>query len=148
MGTRFFEKIITFLFDVLAINAAFAATFWLRYKSNLFPETYNSSLLFAEYLIPSLILCAAWISLFFFTGLYRDWYKESRLDEFFVVTRTVLFGVFILFILISADEIILFAKTDDLVSQLRIPGYFAGEFFSRFRSPDNYNIVYPDSFGE
>ena len=111
MGTRFFEKIITFLFDVLAINAAFAATFWLRYKSNIFPETYNPSLLFAEYMIPSLILCVAWVFLFFFTGLYRDWYKESRLDEFFVVTRTVLFGVFILFLLIGADEIILFAKT-------------------------------------
>lgn len=111
MGTRFLEKIITFLFDVLAINAAFAATFWLRYKSNIFPETYNPSLLFAEYMIPSLILCVAWVFLFFFTGLYRDWYKESRLDEFFVVTRTVLFGVFILFLLIGADEIILFAKT-------------------------------------
>lgn len=111
MGTRFFEKIITFFFDVLAINAAFAATFWLRYKSNIFPETYNPSLSFAEYLIPCIILTAAWIILFFLTGLYRDWYKESRLDEFFVVTRTVLFGIFILFLLISADEIILFAKT-------------------------------------
>lgn len=111
MGTRFFEKIITFLFDVLAINAAFAATFWLRYKSNIFPETYNPSLLFAEYMIPSLILCVAWIFLFFLTGLYRDWYKESRLDEFFVVTRTILFGIFILFLLIFADEIILFART-------------------------------------
>ncbi len=111
MGTRFFEKIITFLFDILAVNAAFAATFWLRYKSSLFPETYNPDLLFADYITPSVILTVLWILLFFFTGLYRDWYKESRIDEFFVVARTVLFGIFILFLLISADEIIQFATT-------------------------------------
>jgi len=111
MGTRFFEKLITFIFDVLTINAAFAATFWLRYISNVFPETYNPALNFAEYVIPSIILTVAWVLLFFFTGLYRNWYKESRIDEFLVVTRTVLFGIFLLFILISADEIIHFATT-------------------------------------
>lgn len=111
MGTRFIEKIITFLFDILAINIAFAATFWLRYKSNIFPETYNPSINFAEYVTPCLILTVLWILLFFFTGLYRDWYKESRIDEFFVVTRTVLFGICVLFLIISADEIILFVKT-------------------------------------
>lgn len=111
MGTRFFEKIITFLFDILAINIAFAATFWLRYKSNLFPETYNPSLSFADYVTPCIILTIIWILLFFFTGLYRDWYKESRIDEFFVVTRTILFGIFVLFLIISADEIIQFVQT-------------------------------------
>ncbi len=111
MGTRFFEKIITFLFDILAVNAAFAATFWLRYKSNLFPETFNPDLNFADYVTPCIILTIVWILLYFFTGLYRDWYKESRIDEFFVVTRTVIFGIFLLFLLISADEIIQFVNT-------------------------------------
>lgn len=111
MGTRFFEKIITFLFDILAINAAFAATFWLRYKSNIFPETYDPWVSFANYVPPCVILTVLWILLFFFTGLYRDWYKESRVDEFFVVTRTVLFGIGVLFLIISADELIMFVKT-------------------------------------
>lgn len=113
MGTRIFEKIITFLFDILAINAAFIVTFWLRYYSNIFPETYNPSIQILPYIVPAVIMTCVWILLFFFTGLYRDWYKESRLDEFFVVTRTVLFGVFILFLLISADEIIEFVKTGE-----------------------------------
>ncbi len=111
MGTRLLEKIITFFFDILAINAAFAITFWLRYKSNIFPEIYNPSVNFSGYIIPSIIMSTAWIILFFFTGMYRDWYKESRIDEFFVVTRTVLFGMFLLFLMISADEIIQFVKT-------------------------------------
>lgn len=111
MGNRFFEKIITFIFDILAINAAFALSFWIRYKSNLFPETFDPYITFSDYLYPSLIVSGIWVLLFFFTGLYRDWYKESRIDEFFVVTRTVLFGIFMLFLIISADEIIQFFKT-------------------------------------
>lgn len=111
MGTRFFEKIITFFFDVLAINAAFAAAYWLRYKSNVFAETYDPAIDFSDYITPCIIMSCAWIILFFFTGLYRDWYKESRVDEFLVVARTVIFGTFVLFLLISADELIQFVKT-------------------------------------
>lgn len=108
MGTRFLEKIITFFFDVIAINVAFAATFWLRYKSNLFPETFSPGFLFADWIQLSLLVSVLWIILFFFTGLYRDWYKESRIDEFLVVSRTILTGIFILYLLVSADSFINF----------------------------------------
>ncbi len=111
MGTRFLEKIITFFFDVIAVNAAFAATFWIRYKSNLIPETFDPSVNFSDYLLPSITISCIWIILFFLTGLYRDWYKESRVDEFFVVSRTILFGIFLLFLIVSADEIIQFVLT-------------------------------------
>ncbi|MBD3318122.1 MAG: exopolysaccharide biosynthesis polyprenyl glycosylphosphotransferase [Chitinivibrionales bacterium] len=111
MTARLIEKVFTFVFDVFAISVAFFTTFWLRYWSGLFPETYNPALEFSGYLVPMAVLGGAWIVLFFLTGLYRDWYKESRLDEFFVVSRTVLFGIFLLFLMISADELIAFAKT-------------------------------------
>ncbi len=111
MGTRIFEKILTFIFDFVAISLAFAAAFFLRYKSGVFPSTYDPNLLFADYRDPMLILSGTWLILFFLTGLYRDWYKESRVDEFFVVCRTVLFGAGLLFLIISADDIITFART-------------------------------------
>lgn len=105
MAIRVIEKIITFIFDFLAINFAFFTAFWLRYKSNFFPNTYNPSVELISYLQPSIIVALIWITLFFFTGLYRDWYKESRIDEFFVVSRTVLFGLFLLFLITSAPQI-------------------------------------------
>ena len=111
MGTRYLEKIATFLFDVFAVSVAFAATFWLRYSSGLFCETYDPYIDFSAYLIPLVLTTTAWILLFFFTGLYRDWYKESRVDELFVVTRTILLGIFVLYLVVSADELINFAKT-------------------------------------
>jgi exopolysaccharide biosynthesis polyprenyl glycosylphosphotransferase len=113
MGARFAEKLATFVFDVLAFNVAFVTTFWLRYKSGLFPEAHDPDLVLSSYMPPLIILCCGWIVMFFLTGLYRDWYKESRLDEFFVVSRTVLIGILALFLITGAPQMIEFAKTGD-----------------------------------
>ncbi len=124
MALRLLEKLITFLFDFLAINIAFFTAFWLRYKSNIFPEAFNPSLELLTYLQPSLIVAFLWIILFFFTGLYREWYKESRIDEFFVVSRTVIFGLFILFLVTSAPQVIDFVHSGNpriLFTRTKIP---------------------------
>lgn len=113
MATRFLEKLLTFLFDIIAINIAYFVAFWLRYKSNLFPDVFNPYLELANQLSPSLVVSVLWVILFFFTGLYRDWYKESRLDELFVVTRTVLIGMFLLFLITSAPQILEFTHKND-----------------------------------
>ena len=113
MAARFLEKLLTFSFDVIAINIAFVTTFWLRYQSNFFPEAFNPNIDFSTYFIPSLILTPAWILLFFFTGLYRDWFKESRLDEFVTVSRTIAIGTFLLFLVTSAPQILTFGQTGD-----------------------------------
>ncbi|MCX7727387.1 MAG: sugar transferase, partial [Chitinispirillaceae bacterium] len=108
---KFLEKILTLCFDFIAINIAYFAAFWLRYKSNIFPETYNPEIALITHLAPSFYISIAWIILFFFTGLYRDWYKESRLDEMLVVSRTVIIGIFLLFLVTSSDQIIEFFNT-------------------------------------
>jgi exopolysaccharide biosynthesis polyprenyl glycosylphosphotransferase len=113
MAVRFIEKFTTFLFDIIAINIALFTAFWLRYKSNLFPEAFDPNLLFISYVNPAIILTTGWLVLFFFTGLYRDWYKESRIDEFFVVSRTVLIGIFFLFLLTIAPQIMEFSHNYD-----------------------------------
>lgn len=114
MVVRFIEKALTFLFDIIAFNVAFATALWIRYKSNIFPESYNPDLEFYSYVTLSIIVSGGWVLLFFFTGLYRDWYKESRLDEFFVVVRTILIGIFCLFLITSASQIIQFATNGDV----------------------------------
>lgn len=111
MWARFFEKLATFFFDTVAVNFAFFVTFWLRYKSNLFPESFDPNIQFVDYFVPMYVMTGAWLVLFFLTGLYRDWYRESRLDEFFVVFKTVFVGTAALFLLTGAPQIIEFAKT-------------------------------------
>jgi exopolysaccharide biosynthesis polyprenyl glycosylphosphotransferase len=109
MAVRFIEKALTFFFDIIAFNVAFATAFWFRYKSNIFPESYNPYIDFGSYFTLSVFVAVCWVVLFFLTGLYRDWYKESRLDEFFVVVRTIIIGIFLLFLITSASQIIEFA---------------------------------------
>jgi exopolysaccharide biosynthesis polyprenyl glycosylphosphotransferase len=113
MGSRLFEKLLTLVFDLFSFAAAFVLTFRLRYQSNLFPESFDPRLDLSSYMPPLVIMSLAWALLFFFTGLYRDWYKESRLDEFFVVSRTVLIGMLVLFLMTGAPQMIDFAKTGD-----------------------------------
>ena len=114
MFARLFEKALTFLIDVIAFNVAFASAFWIRYESNIFPESYNPDLEFSSYITLSIIVAAGWVLMFFFTGLYRDWYKESRLDEFFVVVRTIAIGIFLLFLITSASQLMDFARSGNL----------------------------------
>ena len=116
MFARFIEKAFTFLIDIVAFNVAFATAFWIRYKSNFFPESFNADIEFSSYILLSITVAGCWAVLFFVTGLYRDWYKESRLDEFFVVVRTILIGIFLLFLITSASQIIDFATSGNLGS--------------------------------
>jgi exopolysaccharide biosynthesis polyprenyl glycosylphosphotransferase len=113
MGIRILEKLITFLFDIASIIVAFYVTIWLRYFSGLFPETTNPNIDLTAYFIPSIVMTAGWLIVFFFSGLYREWYKESRFDEFVVVAKAVLFGLFCLFLITGAPQMVDFVKTGD-----------------------------------
>jgi len=126
MHARFIEKLITLLFDAVALNVAFFTAYWLRFRSGLFTAAVPESEIPATftYVEPSLILCGGWVALFYFTGLYRDWIKESRIDEFFVVARTVLFGLFMIFLVTGAPQIMEFAHTGD-VRKILTPTKFA-----------------------
>jgi len=112
MGIRIIEKLLTLFFDIIAINVAFFTTVWLRYASGLFPETYNPHVDFSSYCNLVLFLMnAVWLLLFFVNGLYREWHKESRFDEFIVIARTVGFGTLVICLLTSGQQIIDFAHT-------------------------------------
>ena len=126
MKIRFIEKLITFLFDVIALNVAFFTAYWLRFRSGLFPTdiTEDITTITFTYIEPSLILSICWIIIFYFTGLYRDWIKESRIDEFFVVARTVFIGLFMMFLVTGAPQILEFAQTGD-IRKILTPTKFA-----------------------
>lgn len=116
MVVRFIEKTVTVCFDIAAVTVAFAATFWLRYKSHLFNQSFDSHIDISSFTQPMLILAGCWIVLFFLCGLYRDWYRESRLDEIFVVARGALIGIFLMFVITGAPQIVAFLSSGRLSS--------------------------------
>ncbi|MGM0443112.1 MAG: sugar transferase [Fibrobacterota bacterium] len=130
MGHRLLEKLTTLIIDIIAINGALILTYLLRYESPLYstPDKYSS---LGEFYTPSLafITTLCWVFLYFINGLYRDWFKESRLDEFLVVARTVILGIAILFLMLFSDQIIGLAKSGELHTWSSL-----GEILSQMKS--------------
>lgn len=84
------EKILLILSDFFMINLTLTVWCIVRQRLGLFAEI---NFLF------NLIIFSYWFFLFFFFGLYRSWYAQSRFDEFIAVIKTISVGAFIWFIL-------------------------------------------------
>lgn len=88
------EKILLIIGDFLALTLTFLCWVLLRNKLGYYTEQG-----FQSNFIVFLWLFCYWMFLFFFFGLYKSWYAQSRFDEFVTVLKTVTIGVFIIFIL-------------------------------------------------
>lgn len=88
------EKIFLIASDFIAIHLTFLCWGLIRQKMGYYTEPgiiYNFFLSFLIFLY--------WSLLFFFFGLYKSWYAQSRFDEFVTVLKTITIGVFLIFIL-------------------------------------------------
>ncbi|MFY7999259.1 MAG: sugar transferase [Candidatus Kapaibacteriota bacterium] len=99
-------------FDMLGFVVSFAVYYALRFLSGLF-ETATSA--FTQPLLTDertvLIVAAVialygyWALLFWFAGLYEDWYVRSPFDEFFTVVRITFVGCILLGVVIFFDDV-------------------------------------------
>lgn len=85
--------------DALTICVAWSLYYVFRVRSGWVVYTAEP-----EFLLPMLIICAFWLLTFFFAGMYRSWYRRSRVDEFFGVVKAVSFGSLALFFIIFIDD--------------------------------------------
>ncbi len=106
MLARKFEKYLIFASDVLCINLAFALIFWLRYKSSLFPESLDPEKSFEHYTHITFVLSLVWIAYFFISGLYRDWYLQSRAVQLLVVSKEITTGCILIFAITTGSDIL------------------------------------------
>jgi exopolysaccharide biosynthesis polyprenyl glycosylphosphotransferase len=60
-------------------------------------------------ILPMLVIGIYWLIVFWMLGMYRNWFAQSRLDEFLLSTKTITVGSVILFFLIFVDD----AMTND-----------------------------------
>jgi len=94
------EKLILLLIDFLTINGTWVLYYFIRIKSGWI------SLYVAEPELwgPLAVVYVYWLLLFFFFGLYRSWYAQSRFDEFAALFKTVTFGTLVLFFIVFVDD--------------------------------------------
>ncbi len=106
MQARRVEKYLIFLSDIVSFNLSFAFIFWLRYQSGFFAASYNPHKDFGPLTSLAFLLSLIWILYFFLSGLYRDWYLQSRAEQVWVVSKKITFGFFLLFLIIAGSDIV------------------------------------------
>lgn len=106
MLARKFEKYLIFASDVASFNLAFALIYWLRYKSALFPEHYNPGKDFSQFTQIAFVLSLVWIAYFFISGLYRDWYLQSRAVQIGVVSKEITTGCLVILAVTTGTDIL------------------------------------------
>ncbi len=100
MLARKLAKYLLLIADFLAINLALAILFWLHFHSGWFPESHDPSRSYVRFAQLGLLVSVAWLTFFFFRGLYRDWSLHSRAVHVALVTRDItFFGFFLLAVL-------------------------------------------------
>ncbi|MEX1139050.1 MAG: sugar transferase [Bacteroidota bacterium] len=93
------EKILLVVLDFLTINAAYVWFYWLRIGSGWFEYAIQP-----ELWLPLMAIFVYWLIWFWFFGLYRHWYAQSRLDEVLTLFRTTAVGTLVLFFLVFLDD--------------------------------------------
>ena len=93
------EQLLLFVLDFVCINFSWIVYYWFRMKSGIFPDVSQQ-----DFWMPMLVICTYWMFLFFFFGMYRTWYMQSRLDELTEMFKTISFGTLLLFFLIFIDD--------------------------------------------
>jgi UDP-GlcNAc:undecaprenyl-phosphate GlcNAc-1-phosphate transferase len=97
--TRFWHKLIIAASDIIMINLTLIVTWQIRFQSNLIPAVKHIAL--EELIITpvTFLLTIFWISLFVLNNLYNMRWDISRFDKARRLSKVVLFGILILFII-------------------------------------------------
>jgi exopolysaccharide biosynthesis polyprenyl glycosylphosphotransferase len=93
----FLIPLLTVITDIIAIEASFLVSYWLRFHSfiaDLIPLTADIPPLKA-YFLGSLFVIPIWLWLFQNRGLYKPRRITSFSDEFFVIVRIVVIGMLV-----------------------------------------------------
>ena len=99
-------SVFQFLADVVAMICSVLPYYWLKFFSGWFetdtPAHMASNPLLIVFTVVGLSLF--WIVLFWFAGLYKNWYVRSPFEELFSVVKLTIVGCFILFAAILWDD--------------------------------------------
>jgi UDP-GlcNAc:undecaprenyl-phosphate GlcNAc-1-phosphate transferase len=112
---RFWHKFVLFLADFMVINLVFIITYWFRFHSGFFK---NVEVLPVDFYVTSgvwLILSIFFILLFALNGLYNMRWDVSRFDQILRISRVIILGALVFFIVTLEPDRIFAASRLTLV---------------------------------
>jgi exopolysaccharide biosynthesis polyprenyl glycosylphosphotransferase len=92
--SKFRERTLLFIADILAINLSFFLVYWLRFQAGVVPA--GTYLPLGSYLIPAVWITFYWLCIFIFNGLYKSAWEISRIDELLSFFKAITLGVLLL----------------------------------------------------
>jgi exopolysaccharide biosynthesis polyprenyl glycosylphosphotransferase len=88
-------RLLVALVDAIIVNLVFVGIFWFRFRSGVLVNPLDIGWYFC--VKSGMLITIYWLAIFFFAGLYREWYASSRFDEIVLVFKAVAAGSFVLF---------------------------------------------------
>lgn len=107
---RFWHKLLLLISDIIAINISIGITYWFRFSSGIYHDTGAISPAFSPIISASIIFTIFFTVLFTLNGLYDIRWDLSRFDIVLKLSRVVIFGGILIF-LITLDPEQLFSPS-------------------------------------
>lgn len=99
---RISPPVFQFISDIFAVILSFYVQFYITFMSGWIRDEKNIE--FDAILIAGAVVLIYWITIFWLSGLYKNWFIRSPFEEFFSVVRTAFVGCFLVFFFILLDE--------------------------------------------
>lgn len=101
-NSAYSQIIIQLLFDLIAIAVSYSIQYYVRFESGKFPVSVHPDL--AQTLVSGVVMVIYWFLLFFFSGMYKNWYDRSPFDELFKILQVTLVGCALIVFFILWDS--------------------------------------------
>ena len=122
LSRKSFPVFFQFIADISAISITFLIHYLLVFKSGQIYKLGSPDLLVM--IIGLIFTNTYWLLLFYFTGLYKNWYERSPFEEFFQLLKVSFFGIALIYLFVITDT----SKNPRML----ILVYFALIFFTTF----------------
>ncbi len=99
--SRYSQVLIQLFVDIIAIIVSYLLYTYIRFYSGLYSVVIKPGLL--EVSLGVVIFLIFWLLVFFFTGMYKNWYERSPFDEIWAVLKVTFIGTAVIIFALKYD---------------------------------------------
>ncbi len=97
--SRHSQILIQVIVDSIAVIFSYLTYYYIRFESGIYSVIVKPGLV--EVAMGTMLFLFYWLNVFFFSGMYKNWYERSPFDEIWAVLKVTLIGcAFIIFLVI------------------------------------------------
>lgn len=100
--SQHWRTIIQLTSDSIAIITGYLLFFWIRFESGIYFVAVKPGTL--EIGIGLVFFLAFWLMMFFFSGMFKNWYERSPFEEFWAIIKVTLVGCIIIIFAVKIDS--------------------------------------------